>query len=65
MHGLIWWILVGLIAGWLTDKLMSGGGYGPVMDIVIGIVGTVLGGFLMARLGFADLAAFFIQSSSP
>jgi uncharacterized membrane protein YeaQ/YmgE (transglycosylase-associated protein family) len=44
---------------------MSGDGYGPVMDIVIGIVGAVLGGFLMTRLGFADLAAFFIQSSSP
>jgi len=31
------WIIVGLIAGWLTGKLLTGGGYGPIMDIVMGI----------------------------
>jgi uncharacterized membrane protein YeaQ/YmgE (transglycosylase-associated protein family) len=51
---ILWWIIVGLIAGWLTGKLMSGGGYGPVMDIVIGIIGAILGGFIMRSLGFAD-----------
>jgi uncharacterized membrane protein YeaQ/YmgE (transglycosylase-associated protein family) len=50
---LIWWILVGLIAGWLTGKIMSGGGYGAIMDIVIGIVGALIGGFIMRALGFA------------
>jgi uncharacterized membrane protein YeaQ/YmgE (transglycosylase-associated protein family) len=50
---ILWWIIVGLIAGWLTGKLMSGGGYGPVMDIVIGIIGAVVGGFLMRSAGFA------------
>jgi uncharacterized membrane protein YeaQ/YmgE (transglycosylase-associated protein family) len=53
MFGLIWWIIVGLIAGWLTGKLMSGGGYGPLMDIVIGILGALAGGFIMSHLGFA------------
>jgi uncharacterized membrane protein YeaQ/YmgE (transglycosylase-associated protein family) len=43
MHGFIWWILVGLIAGWLTGKIMSGGGYGAIMDIIIGIIGAFLG----------------------
>ncbi len=33
---ILWWIIVGLIAGWLTGKIMSGGGYGPIMDIVVG-----------------------------
>ena len=51
---ILWWIVVGLIAGWLTGKLMSGGGYGPIMDIVIGIIGAILGGFIMRSLGFAD-----------
>ncbi len=51
---ILWWIIVGLIAGWLTGKLMSGGGYGPIMDIVIGIIGAILGGFIMRSLGFAD-----------
>ena len=40
----VWWILVGLIAGWAAGKIMKGGGYGPVMDIVLGIVGAIVGG---------------------
>ena len=48
---LIWWILVGLIAGWAAGKIMKGGGYGPAMDIVLGIVGAVVGGWLMGMLG--------------
>jgi uncharacterized membrane protein YeaQ/YmgE (transglycosylase-associated protein family) len=51
---IIWWIIVGLIAGFVTGKLMKGSGYGPVMDIVVGIVGAVVGGFIMRALGFAD-----------
>jgi uncharacterized membrane protein YeaQ/YmgE (transglycosylase-associated protein family) len=51
---ILWWIIVGLIAGWLTGKLMSGGGYGPIMDIVVGIIGAVVGGFIMRSAGLAD-----------
>lgn len=50
---ILWWIIVGLIAGFLTGKLMKGSGYGAVMDIVIGIVGALIGGFIMRSLGFA------------
>jgi uncharacterized membrane protein YeaQ/YmgE (transglycosylase-associated protein family) len=50
MFGLIWWVIVGLIAGWLTGKIMSGGGYGPIMDIIVGILGALLGGFLTLLL---------------
>ena len=50
---ILWWIIVGLIAGWVTGKLMRGEGYGALMDIVIGIVGAVIGGFVMRSLGFA------------
>jgi uncharacterized membrane protein YeaQ/YmgE (transglycosylase-associated protein family) len=53
MITLIWWVIVGLIAGWLTGKIMSGGGYGPIMDIIVGILGALLGGFIMSHLGFA------------
>ena len=53
MLAFIWWIIVGLIAGWLTGKIMKGGGYGPLMDIIIGMVGALVGGFLVSRLGFA------------
>jgi uncharacterized membrane protein YeaQ/YmgE (transglycosylase-associated protein family) len=49
--GLIWWILVGLIAGWLAGKVMKGSGFGVAMDIVVGIVGAIVGGWIFGRLG--------------
>jgi len=52
MH-LLWWIIVGLIAGWATGKIMRGSGFGPLMDIVIGIVGAIVGGWIMRAVGFA------------
>lgn len=51
MH-FLWWIIVGLIAGWLTGKIMRGSGYGTFMDIVIGIAGGIVGGWIMRALGF-------------
>ena len=44
--GILSWIIVGLIAGWLAGLVMRGGGYGIVGDIIVGIVGALLGGFL-------------------
>ena len=52
MH-LLWWLLVGLVAGWATGKIMRGSGYGVVIDIVLGIVGAIIGGAIMSSLGFA------------
>ncbi len=49
---LIYWIVVGLIAGWAAGKIMKGGGYGAIMDIILGIVGAVVGGWLVGFLGF-------------
>ena len=51
---IIWWIIVGLVAGFITGKIMQGSGFGPIMDIVVGIVGAVIGGFIMRSLGYAD-----------
>lgn len=50
---IIWWIIVGLIAGFITGKLMKGSGFGALGDIVVGIVGAIIGGFIMRALGFA------------
>jgi uncharacterized membrane protein YeaQ/YmgE (transglycosylase-associated protein family) len=44
-------ILIGLIAGWLTGKLMSGGGYGFFADILLGLVGAVIGSWIFNSLG--------------
>ena len=46
--GILAWIVVGLIAGWLASQVMRGGGYGLIGDIIVGIVGAVIGGFLAA-----------------
>ena len=48
--GVIAWLVVGLIAGFLAGQFMRGGGYGLVGDIVVGLVGAVLGGFLFGQL---------------
>jgi uncharacterized membrane protein YeaQ/YmgE (transglycosylase-associated protein family) len=50
MGNIIGWIIVGLIAGWLASKVMGKGGYGIVGDIIIGLVGAVLGGFVASLL---------------
>lgn len=57
-HTLIIWILIGLVAGYITGKLMKGSGFGPIMDIVVGIVGALVGGFLMVHLGYAGSGGF-------
>ena len=48
--GLLAWIVVGLIAGWLASQVMRGGGYGLIGDIIVGVVGGLIGGFLAATL---------------
>jgi uncharacterized membrane protein YeaQ/YmgE (transglycosylase-associated protein family) len=48
---MIYWLIVGLIAGWLAGVVMKGGGYGIIVDILLGIVGGFLGGWLFGRLG--------------
>jgi uncharacterized membrane protein YeaQ/YmgE (transglycosylase-associated protein family) len=48
--GILAWLVVGLIAGWLASQVMRGGGYGLIGDIVVGIVGALIGGFLAANL---------------
>jgi uncharacterized membrane protein YeaQ/YmgE (transglycosylase-associated protein family) len=50
-RSLIGWILIGLIAGWLTGKLTRGAGYGCLADVIIGMVGAVIGGWIFAKLG--------------
>jgi uncharacterized membrane protein YeaQ/YmgE (transglycosylase-associated protein family) len=51
IEGLLLFLLIGLIAGWLAGIVMKGGGYGVVGDIIIGILGSLVGGFLFSFLG--------------
>ena len=54
-HGIIAWIIIGLLAGWITGKLMKGSGFGFIMDMVVGLVGALIGGFLSSHLGFGGI----------
>jgi uncharacterized membrane protein YeaQ/YmgE (transglycosylase-associated protein family) len=50
---LIYFLLIGLVAGWLAGKVMKGSGYGLIGDLVIGVVGAFLGGWIFGLLHIA------------
>jgi uncharacterized membrane protein YeaQ/YmgE (transglycosylase-associated protein family) len=50
MHDLIWYGLVGLVTGWLASVLVQGKGMGILPDMVVGILGAVIGGYLAPKL---------------
>jgi uncharacterized membrane protein YeaQ/YmgE (transglycosylase-associated protein family) len=52
--GVIAWLVVGLVAGFLASRAMGAGGYGLIGDIVVGLVGAVVGGFLFGQLATGD-----------
>lgn len=56
-HGLIAWIVIGLIAGWLTGKIMKGSGFGFIMDMIVGLVGALIGGFISSHLGLGGIGS--------
>ena len=51
---LLGWIVIGVIAGWLTGKLMRGAGYGILMDLILGLIGAVIGGWIFGLLGISS-----------
>ena len=48
--GIISWIVIGLIAGWLAGKIVEGTGLGLVGDLVVGVIGAFIGGWLLSQL---------------
>lgn len=53
VSALIWFLLIGLIAGWLAGQVMRGGGYGVVGDMIVGVIGALIGGWLFGLLGIS------------
>src|SRR5881628_325787 len=60
--GILSWIVLGLIAGFLAGQFMRGGGYGLIGDIVLGIIGALVGGFLSSQLLGIDVTGINIVS---
>ena len=54
LMSLLWWIVVGLIAGFLAGLVMRGGGFGIVGDVIVGILGAIIGGFVAGLLGLGS-----------
>jgi uncharacterized membrane protein YeaQ/YmgE (transglycosylase-associated protein family) len=48
---LLWFLIVGLVAGWLAGMLVKGGGFGLIGDLVVGVIGAILGGWLFSAFG--------------
>lgn len=51
MANLIWFLIIGAVAGWLAGQIMKGRGFGLVGNIIVGIIGAVIGGFVFDALG--------------
>ncbi|MBD2187429.1 GlsB/YeaQ/YmgE family stress response membrane protein [Pseudanabaena mucicola] len=56
---LIWFILIGLAAGWIAGQLVKGSSFGLLGDIIVGVIGAVLGGFLFSALGLSSSGGLF------
>jgi uncharacterized membrane protein YeaQ/YmgE (transglycosylase-associated protein family) len=50
-HGFVSWLLLGLVAGWLAGKIARGRGFGCITDIILGLIGSYLGGWIFMKLG--------------
>ena len=50
-HSLIGWIIIGLLAGWIAGHLTRGRGFGCLVDVILGLIGAILGGWIFTRLG--------------
>jgi uncharacterized membrane protein YeaQ/YmgE (transglycosylase-associated protein family) len=51
---LIWFLIIGGVAGWLAGLVMKGRGFGVVVNIIVGIIGGIIGGFLFGLLGISS-----------
>jgi len=61
LPNVLWWLLVGLVAGFLASRVMRGGGYGLVGDIVVGLIGAVIGGWVAGLLGIGGSSSLIVS----
>jgi uncharacterized membrane protein YeaQ/YmgE (transglycosylase-associated protein family) len=61
LSNVLWWLLVGLVAGFLASRVMRGGGYGLIGDIVVGLIGAFIGGWLAGLLGIGGSSSLIVS----
>ncbi len=61
LSNVLWWLLVGLVAGFLASQVMRGGGYGLIGDIVVGLIGAFIGGWLAGFLGLGGSSSLIVS----
>jgi uncharacterized membrane protein YeaQ/YmgE (transglycosylase-associated protein family) len=59
---IVGWILLGLIAGWIASKIVNKSGQGFLLDIVLGVIGAIVGGYLFALVGAEGVTGFNVYS---
>jgi uncharacterized membrane protein YeaQ/YmgE (transglycosylase-associated protein family) len=59
---IVGWILLGLIAGWIASKIVNKSGQGFLLDIVLGVIGAIVGGYLFALVGAEGITGFNVYS---
>lgn len=52
-RGILGWIVIGLLAGWIAGHLSRGRGFGCIVDVILGLIGAVIGGWIFTRLGIS------------
>jgi uncharacterized membrane protein YeaQ/YmgE (transglycosylase-associated protein family) len=60
-RGLIGWLVIGLLAGWLAGKMARGRGFGCIGDVLIGLIGSVIGGWIFTQLGIGHENTFLFS----
>jgi uncharacterized membrane protein YeaQ/YmgE (transglycosylase-associated protein family) len=60
LSNVLWWLLVGLVAGFLASRVMRGGGFGLIGDIVVGLIGAFIGGWLAGFLGIGGSSSLIV-----
>jgi uncharacterized membrane protein YeaQ/YmgE (transglycosylase-associated protein family) len=61
LPNVLWWLVVGLVAGFLASRMMRGGGYGLIGDIVVGLIGAFIGGWLAGVLGIGGSSSLIVS----
>jgi len=55
---IVWFLIIGVVAGWLAGRFMKGRGFGLVGDLIVGVIGAMLGGLIFQTLGITAIGPF-------